>query len=232
MPLIPLHQLEHAVIRTTAVTASGSAMFSGVFGVTVDQTILELGDRTYGLIHGGGATGADVDTDVAAAGNWAGVVTALAAAVNGDAGQGEVEAVDLGSDSMGLYALIEGVAGNAFALVATADPGVHVDVTGAGTLLGGEAEAVHPITMITKAITAAEVLGLAAGNAVGIGSVDLDAVPVVMSVMVEDAAGDWILPTGVGVDLVVIAGTQYAVALRDAAAALAATDVVRVVLQA
>jgi hypothetical protein len=214
--------------------AVGSIMFDVAFVALANYDTMRwtINGRTYEIARAGFFTGgADVEIPTDGAGTVDAVVALLVAGIMGDVSR-TVAAYDSGLQTVVISALTTGTGGNAITLVETTDPSNKALVTAGGVLQGGQASAIKAQARLTKVITTDEVTALAASLDVALGIVDLGGVPNVLFCTRRPAGGAYGLITGMDFNFTLVAGTEYIVSVLDAAALLANTDVIEVVLEA
>lgn len=248
MPQIPLHQIPDipdtkmvSSIQKAAASnkAMGAIMFDAVFNLLTDYQgmVWTIGGRSYFLgLAAGFPSGNDVDIDNTGDATVQNIVDSVVAGIMGDGDPLRVfDAYDAGNNTVGLVAKDDlGALGNAITLVETNDTNTKAVISGA-TFLGGVDSAVKTQLTLTKTVTADEATAMAAAGTceIEMGTVDLGALPVPISILVRSSTGVVKTPVGLIPDFTAIAGTEYMVGISDAGAGVLANgDIVTIVLEA
>lgn len=232
-------QKNHALIQLF-----GAAGDTDTFIITdgTSPETYEIDNDGAGDFPGGGGAGTTIQVDCQAGGLGApNVVTEIVAAINvGGAGGGPsalVDAYDIGGDVVLLVNKTAGTVGAsapmslALNVAMVGYAGDHEDIVAGGNVnnfIGGHEEEVEVLVANTHTINAADVQALAsaAGAQVPVSTVFLGEAPSLVSVLRRTAAGSYQSLVNVEVDIVNLAGDEYAVLLTDAGAVLTATDVI------
>lgn len=187
-------------------------------GVSSDGETVTVQGRVYEYDTGGAVAPGSILVDISGGNSATQSATALAAAVNGDAG-----AVVQARASGSVVTLVGKSAVTAFTLAETLANGV---VSGAA-MVGGAAVGDRYLGFVQYTATAADVLTWAASGEVPIACVDdPGTAPRAFVVQVVDASGGLSSPAGVSANVVRVNANNYAVVVEDPLAVMNATDVI------
>uniref|UniRef100_A0A6H1ZN17 Uncharacterized protein n=1 Tax=viral metagenome TaxID=1070528 RepID=A0A6H1ZN17_9ZZZZ len=218
---IERHLLPGGVIFPVSAEDRYSVGYVRFSGVTADAQTVTIQGRVYEFDIGGAVAPGSVAVDISGGASATQSVTALVAAINGDAGA-SVEAL---ADTAGACCVLIGKAAvTAFTLATTCINGV---VSGAA-MVGGVAAGDRFFVEGSYTVTAADVTAWAAGDEVPIlGMDDPGATPDIGYVQVMDATGGFGALPGLVARVAQIDANNWVLLLADPLVTLAATDVIR-----
>lgn len=200
-------------------------------GVTITR-IYELDTAAVATITAG-----RVRVDISAAATAAATVTALVAAINGDASR-VCEALDVGGDVVALVFLPSGATGGtamgrgegSLVITATLAETLTNGIVSAAAATGGEARVNADLYRGTYTVTAADVTSLASavGTEIVIGAMNTTAAPLLYSfIVLRGANGAIVSPNTIEPRIAQINTNRYALMIQDDSVVLQNADIIR-----
>ncbi|MFH1496563.1 MAG: hypothetical protein ABII82_01940 [Verrucomicrobiota bacterium] len=213
------------ILDTFYVRMTGNGVDANTLSIVSTRTGHPTVTRVYELDTAaapGAITAGRVRVDISGGATAAQTVTALVAAINGD-GDRVCEAVDIGGDVCALIAMTTDSQLTATVVLTNG-------VLSAAAAVGAQAEVGFGLTPINYTATAENVTAWAVPAQVTVGGIESTATPIVVSACIVSAAGGIKSAATVDVIPTQVNGNNWLIAVGDAGATMANTDLLRLLI--